>query len=31
MVVDEQCISIPDKYPKAQHHRLIIARDPGEV
>jgi hypothetical protein len=29
MYVDEQCILIPDKFAKARHHWLVIARDPG--
>lgn len=29
MAVDELCINIRDAFPKARHHQLIIAREPG--
>lgn len=31
MYEDEQCILIPDKFAKARHHWLVIARDPGKL
>lgn len=28
MQVDEQCVLVLDKFPKARHHALVLPRDP---
>ena len=29
MLIDDHCITIDDKFAKARHHKLIIAREQG--